>query len=342
MERILIIGGTGTISWSLVQALAQREDVALTLLNRGNRKLELPERCQTLHGDAYDEAGLVRLLSEHTFDTVIHFLIFNEEQARQSIRCFAGKVRRFFFISTEAVYDHELGCIMREDVPQGNRLSEYGRNKSAAEAAFREAYRNAGFPVIIVRPTQTYSRDRIPLGVKGKNCWTVVSRMLRGKEVIVHGDGQSLWASTHAEDFARGFLGLLDSGDQSGRAFQIMNPEPHTWDMLYRDLADQLGVPYRPVYLPAGLLARLGPYAQSSSVTGDKQFSNLFQIDALKSVAPDFHCEVSLHEGLRRYLAFMEEHPELKVEDPDYDHWCDHVIEEWHRAAEAFVSRFSD
>lgn len=337
MERILIIGGTGTISWSIVNELAGRPDIDLTLINRGNRKLDLPDNCHVLIGDVYDEERMHQILTENEFDTVVHFLIFNEEQARQSLCIFRGKVKRFVFISTEVVYNHELGCVMKEDVPQGNRFSEYGRNKSAAEAFYRKACQEEQFPVIIVRPTQTYSRERIPLSVKGKSCWTVVSRMLRGKEVIIHGDGQSLWASTHADDFARGFVGLLDSGIHSGEAFQIVNPAPHTWDMLYREIATQLNVPYRPVYIPTEVLDKAGEYAKKSSIVGDKQFSNLFCMDALQKVVPDFKCEIGIREGIQRYLKYMEENPELKVEDPDYDEWCDQMIAAWRHAVDSLT-----
>lgn len=36
------------------------------------------------------------------------------------------------------------------------------------------------------------SKPAYLLSVKGKSCWSVISRMLRGKEIIVHGDGQSV------------------------------------------------------------------------------------------------------------------------------------------------------
>lgn len=33
-----------------------------------------------------------------------------------------------------------------------------------------------------------------------------------------------------------------------GQAYQIMNNEPHTWDMVYLELAKILNVPYMPVF----------------------------------------------------------------------------------------------
>jgi len=33
--------------------------------------------------------------------------------------------------------------------------------------------------------------------------------MLKGKKIIIHGDGTSLWVLTHNTDFAVGFVGLF-------------------------------------------------------------------------------------------------------------------------------------
>ena len=58
----------------------------------------------------------------------------------------------------------------------------------------------------IVRPSHTYRR-RLPSALGGGD-WTA-RRMLNGQQVIVHGDGTSLWTLTHASDFARPFARLL-------------------------------------------------------------------------------------------------------------------------------------
>ena len=50
-----------------------------------------------------------------------------------------------------------------------------------------------------MRPSHTYDRTAVPY----YGGWTVVERMRQGKDVIVHGDGTSLWTLTHSDDFAR-------------------------------------------------------------------------------------------------------------------------------------------
>ncbi|OTN76409.1 hypothetical protein A5886_001486 [Enterococcus sp. 8G7_MSG3316] len=326
MKDILIIGGTGTISLPITQALAQNKDNHVYVLNRGTKNDLLPAAVTTLTGDITDKEAMKTLLADRRYDCVINFIVWNAQDAETNIVLFRDKTKQFVFISTVATLNHEATCLIDEDSPVGNRFSPYGQNKAAAEARFLTAYQEENFPVTIIRPTQTYSKERIPLSIKGKNCWGVVQRMIDGKEVIIHGEGQSLWASTHAEDFASGFVPIIEQQALIGEICQIMNPASHTWDMLYQTLADLLGVAYRPVYIPTDLLRKADNYDFDQSIQGDKRWSNLFDIGRLKTVVPDFDCQISIKEGLQRYLDYMAEHPDLAQEDPQFDQWCDQVI----------------
>jgi len=57
--------------------------------------------------------------------------------------------------------------------------------------------------------------------------------------------------------------------------------------------------------------------------TGDKQYSVLLN----ERIAGNARCHISLLDGLTRYLAYMDQHPEFKVADPAFDQWCDDLIE---------------
>ena len=58
----------------------------------------------------------------------------------------------------------------------------------------------------------TYDERSLPV----RGGWTAVDRMRRGKPVVVHGDGTSLWVLTHARDFARGFAYAQDNAGIAG------------------------------------------------------------------------------------------------------------------------------
>ena len=61
--RILIIGGTGTISSAITRQLAQT-DHELWLLNRGNRSNEVPRGVKQVIVDINNEAEVLRLLGD--------------------------------------------------------------------------------------------------------------------------------------------------------------------------------------------------------------------------------------------------------------------------------------
>ena len=337
MKKVLIIGGTGTISTPITTMLCE-QGFDVSILNRGNNNTSLPSNATWVKGDISKKEEMQALFADKEYDSVINFIVWNEDDAKKNIEIFKGKTKQFIYISTVCVLDHETTCNIDEDVAKGNQYSEYGRNKAAAEAAFLKAQADFGFPITIVRPTQTYSDHRIPLSVKGKGCWSVVQRMLAGKEVIVHGDGQSVWASTHAIDFAKGFFPIVGNPATIGEIYQIMNPESHTWDMVYQTLAELLNVEYKPVYIGTDLLKHSKHYDLMGSIQGDKRWSNIFAIDKLKTINPDFTCEIDLKTGLKMYLAYMEKHPEAKVAEPEFDAWCDQTITLYQGLVEQFVT----
>ncbi|HAF61281.1 MAG TPA: NAD-dependent dehydratase [Anaerolineaceae bacterium] len=345
-QKVLLIGGTGTISTPIALQLDNDPAVDLHILNRGKKKSHDPavdlannvfQNAAFITADAHNFQSLQIAVAHLHFDVVINFVIYSPENARQNIDIFRGKTKQFIFISTVAALNHEYSCNVDENMPYGNRFSLYGQNKATCEQVFLKAYSEESFPVTIVRPTQTYSENRIPLSVKGKECWPVVQRMIDGKEVIVHGDGQTVWASTHARDFTRGFLPLIGNREAIGQIYQIMNTKPHTFDMVYQILAKELGVDYKPAYIPSDVLAHSHQYDLMTTIQGDKRASNIFDCSKLQTIIPDFKCEIDIEEGLKEYLAYMDEHPQLKVEEPEFDEWCDRVIAQYKQAMQGLI-----
>lgn len=337
MKKVLLVGGKGNISFPIARMLSKDKDVDLYLIEKTEKPDDLGDHVHQLIADVLEEKEKVaEWIKDINFDSVINFWVMNKAAAEISVELFKEKTKQFIFISTVCVLNHQLSCNVNEEMPRGNQYYPYGMNKEECELYFLEELKN-GFPVTIVRPTQTYSGPRIPLSTKGKSCWSVVSRMLRGKEVILHGDGQGVWASTHAEDFAPLFYPLIANPETIGEIYQVMNPESMTWDMIYQTLADLLGVEFKPVYISEYLLDHSKVYPWKASLHGDKHFSNIFDISKAKKYCPDYKPKIDIKTGLQKYLAFMDMHPELKVEDPAYDEWCDKVIEKYKRLATEFV-----
>ena len=329
--KALFIGGTGKISAAIVRRLVRELGWEVWLLNRGNRKAEVPAGVRQIIADISDEADTAEKLKGMTFDTVCEFIGFTRDQVERDYRLFRGKTRQYIYISSASAY-HKPAADYR--VTEGTTLSnphwEYSRNKIACEEFLMRKYREDGFPVTIVRPSHTYDERTIPLGVHGNlGFWQVIKRMKEGKPVIIQGDGSSLWTMTWNGDFARGFIGLMGNRHAIGEAFQITGDETLTWDQIYRTVADALVVELHAVHVASDFLAETGRkygYDFEGSLLGDKAVSVVFDNRKLKRAVPEMRTEVPFHIGVRRSLDYVLSHPECQREDPEFDAWCDRVI----------------
>lgn len=327
--RILFIGGTGTISTAITKQLAQSEH-ELWLLNRGNRKEEVPVGVNQIIADINDEAEVLKQLGDMQFDAVCDFIGFVPEQVERDYRLFAGRTRQYIYISSASAYHKPVRqYIINEGTTLANPYWEYSRNKIACEELLMKYYREEGFPITIVRPSHTYGKRSVPVGIHGqKGSWQVLKRMLEGKPVIVHGDGTSLWTMTYNEDFARGFIGLLGNPHAIGEAFQITSDESLTWNQIYTIVANCLGVAFKPYYVSSAFIAEVTPeeYDMEGNLIGDKAASVVFDCSKLKRVVPGFQATTRFEEGIRHSIEYILNHPECQQEDPVFDEWCDNLI----------------
>lgn len=325
--RALLIGGTGTISSAITDALS-RTDWEVWLLNRGKSAAELPENINVIHADINNEEEAVKALDGMTFDTVCDFIGFVPEQLERDFRLFSGRCRQFMYISSASAYHKPVADYrITEGTTLANPYWEYSRNKIACEELLMKHYREDGFPVTIIRPSHTYCEKSVPLGVHGKNgSWQVLRRMLDGKPVIVHGDGTSLWTITHNTDFAKGFIGLMGNPHAIGECFHITSDESVTWNQIYKSVADALGVELKPYYVSSDFLADVSDYDLLGSLIGDKAQSVVFDNSKLKKAVPGFCATVRTEEGIRRTVEYVLSHEECQQADEEFDAWCDKVI----------------
>ena len=335
--KILLIGGTGTISSAITRQLAESGH-ELWVLNRGNRKNEVPVGVRQVICDINDEAEVLRQTGDQVFDAVCEFIGFLPSQVERDIRLFCGRTRQYVYISSASAYNKPAAShVITEGTALANPYWEYSRNKIACEELLMKTYREEGFPVTIVRPSHTYCERSVPVSVHGpKGSWQVLKRMLEGKPVLIQGDGSSLWTLTWNEDFARGFIGLLGNPKAIGEAFQIMSDEQLTWNQIYQSVANVLGVTFKPYYASSDFLAAVSPmeYDFTGNLLGDKAVTVVFDCTKLKRAVPGFCATTRFDEGVRRCVDYLMSHPELQVEDPEFDAWCDIVIATLEKAKE--------
>ncbi len=329
--KALFIGGTGTISTAVSHSLAA-QGWELYLLNRGNSTNRVPAGAKVIKADINDEPGVAALIKDMAFDVVADFIAFVPSQVERDIRLFSGKTKQYIFISSASAYQKPLSHYrITESTPLSNPYWEYSRNKIACEKLLISEYRKTGFPVTIVRPSHTYDERSIPLAVHGNNgSWQVAKRMLENKPVIIHGDGTSLWTLTHNSDFAKGFTGLMGNAHAIGEAVNITSDESLTWNQIYEIIASALGVKLKVVHISSDYLAASSSsYDFTGSLIGDKANTVVFDNSKLKRLVPGFNATVRFDQGIRFILDSVLSQAELQKADPEFDLWCDNVIENY-------------
>ena len=344
MKKALFIGGTGQISMAIVNRLAEDPLWEVWLLNRGNRSDKVPAGVHQIIADINDEADVAEKLKDLYFDSVCEFIGFTVDHVERDYRLFRNKTRQYIYTSSASAYHKPAASyVITEGTTLANPHWQYSRDKIACEEFLMKKYREEGFPVTIVRPSHTYDERHIPLGVHGKNgFWQVIRRMLDGKPVIIQGDGTSLWTLTFNKDFAVGYTGLMGNRHAIGEAFQITGDEVLTWNQIYATIADALGVQLKAYHVSSEFLAAVGDpfgYDFEGSLVGDKAVSVVFDNRKLKRAVPDMCTTVRYDQGVRIALDYILSHPdECQVPDPEFDTWCDNVIDVLENAKKTLLS----
>ena len=337
--KALFIGGTGTISMGIIRRLAEDPLWEVYLLNRGSRKNEVPANIHQITADINDEADVLKKLDGMHFDTVSDFIAFDVQAVERDYRLFKDRTAQYIFISSASAYNKPAaGYVITEGTTLANPYWEYSRNKIACEEFLMKKYREEGFPVTIVRPSHTYDERNVPLGVHGKKgFYQVIRRMLQGKPVIIQGDGSSLWHVTFNSDFAIGYTGLMGNRHAIGEAFQITGDEVLSWDQIYQTIADALGVELKAYHVSSEFLSKADAaygFDFTGSLLGDKAVSVVFDNSKLKRLVPQMTTNVPFHKGVRIALDYVLSHPEQYEEDPEFDAFCDKVIDGMERLSE--------
>jgi nucleoside-diphosphate-sugar epimerase len=304
--KVLFIGGSGNISTS-VSRMAVERGIELTLLNRGKTTVDIPG-VRWLTADFHDLAQTQNVLANEYFDVVADWIAYTPHDIERDMALFAGKTGQFVFISSASAYQKPpSSVIIRESTPLHNPYWEYSRNKIACEELLLRAYREQGYPMTIVRPSHTYDKF-FPIAVGDWDKFTIVERIRKGLPIIVHGDGTSLWAVTHAEDFAVGFLGLLGHPGALGQAFHITSDERLTWNNIYQAIGAAAGVEPKIVHIASDFIVKVAP-ENLGSLIGDKSWSVIFDNSKIKSYVPEYQAVIPFHQGIKRTLAQFESNP---------------------------------
>jgi nucleoside-diphosphate-sugar epimerase len=330
--RALFIGGTGVIS-SAVSQLAVEKGIELFLFNRGQHKEFVPKDARIIKGDIRDKSAAAETLKGKNFDAVVDWIAFVPQHVEADIELFKGNVGQYIFISSASAYQKPpTHWLITESTPLANPFWQYSRDKIACEERLLAEYSSTGFPVTIVRPSFTYGPTVIPAAINSwTKPWTIVDRMRKGKKIIIHGDGATLWTMTHNTDFAKGFVGLIGNTQAIGHAFHITSDEVLTWNQIHEVIANAAGVKLKAVYIPSDFIAKINPDI-AGTLLGDKSWCAVFDNSKIKRFVPDFAATMPFAQGVKRSIEWFEADKKHCVVDDEYCRFMDRVIATYEQA----------
>ena len=307
------MGGTGNISTACGR-LVLEQDMELYILTRGHRNPSDLEGATYLKADIHKPEEIKKALDGKHFDVVVNFIAFVPAEVERDMQLFSGSCGQYIFISSASAYQKPPSHpVITESTPLANPYWDYSRNKIACEDLLTKAYRERGFPMTIVRPSHTYETV-IPAAIGSWEDFTLIDLMRKGKEIIIHGDGTSLWTLTHSRDFAKAFVGLLGRQQALGHSFHITSDEVLSWNQIYEAMAEAAGAGLKAVHIPSDFVCKIADQMNQTwmrgNLFGDKAHSAIFDNAKIKRFVPDYVATIPFREGMRRTVEWFDANPE--------------------------------
>ena len=295
--KVLVLGGTGLISQSIVRQLVGRGD-DVHVYNRGVTAADLPADVSRIRGERGRLAEFRDEMTAYRFDCIIDMCGYTESDAEGLIAAAGGTAPQVIFCSTTDVFVKGRGPYpITERSPRGARPSfPYAVGKVASEELLERAARDGAFALTIVRPAQTYGGPNHgpnhPLGHRGYH----LLRLSGGLPLLLHGDASSLWCACFAPDVAGAFVAAIGNGIAYNRAYNAAGEEIVTWRRYWEIAAEAFGSPaLQVVNVPTAVLGRV--FGEDASVLVENyQYNNVFDCSLAKEEL-GFRYRTTLLEG---------------------------------------------
>ena len=330
--KILIIGGTGNISTPITRML-QGKGHDLTLFNYDQIRPEwlLPE-VRVISGNRKDlHLFESQIFIDGNYDCVIDMICFEPEDAVIDAVLFKGHTKQFIFCSTVDVYPKTPDRYpVNEDLEIGALPSfQYAWKKVECEKTLWQAHRRGDFQLTVLRPAATYNESWSP-GVHSFGGQTYhLDRIRKGKPIIMHGDGTSIWVAAYRDDTASAFVAAAGNETAFGQAYNVTGDELMTHNRIWKTIARVMNAPEPDfVYIPSLLLANLAP-VEALWCRENFMHNNIFDNSKAKRDL-GFRYTVSYEEGVKKCIEFLTRHN--LIENCDNYPFYDQIIQKWRNA----------
>ena len=247
-KKIFMTGGAGFIGSSLIERLVDKNKITVyDTFQRDSLKRKAFSRhhnIKLVKGNVLEENKLKNAMKKS--DIVIHLAAIagidtviksptktmevNLIGTRNVLKCASGinGLKRFIGFSTSEVYGSYAYKLEERDVTEMGAVGEarwtYATSKLAGEHLAYAYHKEFGLPVVSLRPFNIYGPGQVGEGA----IHVFVTRAIRNKNLIMHGEGDQIRSWCYIDDIVDAIMYCLENKAAVGEVFNIGNPKGTT------------------------------------------------------------------------------------------------------------------
>ncbi|MEN3007678.1 SDR family oxidoreductase [Pseudothermotoga sp.] len=263
MANVLVTGGVGFIGSHLVDALLRAGHRVVVVDNLSSGRIENLNRQALFYQQSIeDEEMMERIFMLHRFDYVFHLAaqasvsVSVKQPTKDAVTNVIGSlvlleksvkynVKKFIFSSTGgAIYGEDAPIPTNEEVV-AKPISPYGIAKRSVEMYLEFFKREKNLDYVSLRYGNVYGPRQDPNGEAGVVA-IFTSRMLKGEEVFIFGDGEYVRDYVYVSDVVE--ANLLSMRPEISGIFNIATGVGTTVNQLFRMLSELTGYAKSPIY----------------------------------------------------------------------------------------------
>jgi len=111
-----------------------------------------------------------------------------------------------------------------------------------------------------------------------------------------------------------------------GKSFHITSDEVLTWNQVYENFADAVGIKPNIVHIPSDTIGRFDK-DWGESLSGDKAHSMIFNNSKIRRLVPNFRGNIPFSTGAREIIDWYDADTSRQVIDPKNDKLMDLIIQ---------------
>lgn len=330
--NVLIIGGTGTLSYAVLMRILDVMKAEVWIFNRGNNNSAIPSEVHILTGNFYDLASLEEATKRISFDVVMDFLSRTPQDIARIYPLFMNACIQYVFISTACVFRRDAESLpVTENSPKPNPQWSYSIEKDESEKMLEKLAAKGKAYYTIVRPYITYDDNRIPLGIAPEYKYhrTIIERIKNGKPLFTWNGGEDITTLTYVTDFAKAVTGLLLNLCAVNEDFNVVSNFTYKWKDVIALLYARFGQQPNVVNIPLYEIYKQMP-DMKGMMEGDRTLDAIFDNTKIKNAVPGLDFKVTLEEGLDNVIRHYDK-TATRIYDYVFDARVDRLIARVHK-----------